>query len=202
MRKTVMKDIHTGRPLARPMPRQRGVTLTETLLVLGLAALLAAVAYRAFGTARADARLQDLSSGTIALVNKVSLVFGGSADYSALTPENLVKAGALPSQFRHEVLNGQTVLRDLFGNEFVVNGAQGSWSFHFTNLTREACTTLAPQLAALAYAIRAGTEAEAANGVVGNRGVEVKAAGGTVNTANLLTGCSEDNRKLAVEIRS
>jgi len=204
----VLESRDPRRVYNRAAHAQRGVTLTETLLVLGVAAILAAAAYRAYSMASNDARTSELSNSTVALVTKVKNVWGTDGDYSALNTspaEKLENSGVLPPQFRK---NG-TKINDIFGNEVTVTGGSASFTVGFTNLSRDTCSTLASSLSGVAYAINVGN-ATATNGALGAGGKPYK--GPTVTTSSGLDsaaladvqGCGVANmadRKLVAEIR-
>jgi len=140
--------------------RQRGVTLTETLLVLAVAAILAAAAYRAYSVANTDSRNNDLSNATLALIGKIKQIWGTDGDYSGLdgnkAGEALFNSGILPSQFRREGTGNATKIRDINGNEVTFHGVEGAFTIGFTNLSKEACTLLASSLASTANSIHVG----------------------------------------------
>lgn len=190
--------------------RQRGVTLTETLLVLALAAVLAAAAYRAYATASNDTKTSELGNGTMALIGKVKQVWGADGNYTTLTPETLDRSGVLPAQFRSN-RNGSTPaseIRDVFGNAMSIHGEAGSFTVGFDNLSRDTCSTLATTLASMAYRIQVGSGARAANGAIANggkayKGPTVTSASG-LDTGALVEACDDvtpANRLIVAEIR-
>ncbi|TCT10727.1 hypothetical protein EDC22_105227 [Tepidamorphus gemmatus] len=184
--------------------RQAGVTLTETLLVLALAAALGAVAYRSYSSAREEARLSDMTTGAIALIGKIGQFYSAAADYSGLTPEILHKAGIVPPQFRTVTdSNGTVELRDPFGNTVDINGTGGSYALAFRRLTQAACSSLATALTSIAHRIAAGASVTAANGVIdtGANGRIYKDETTSADLAGLVDGCSQDSALLAVEVR-
>jgi len=188
---------------------QRGVTLTETLLVLALAATLAAAAYRAYSTASSDAKTSELGNGTVALIGKIKQVWGATGDYSTLTPANLEQSGILPTQFRTN-RSGTTLateVRDTFGNEITITGGAGAFTLGFNQLSADTCTTLAATLASQAFRIQAGSGATAADGAASGgadyKGPDVTATSG-LDVAALAQACGDANtanRILVAEIR-
>lgn len=201
----------TSRPVApaadamrRPLRRQAGVTLTETLLVLALAAALGAVAYRSYSSAREESRLSDMTTGTIAMIGKIGQFYSASADYSGLTPEILHKAGILPSQFRTVADSNNVIeLRDPFGNAVAINGTGGSYAFAFQNLTSAACSSLATALTSIAHRIAAGASVTVSDGTLnaGANGKFYKDESTSGDLSGLVDGCSQDGALLAFEVR-
>jgi len=189
--------------------QQRGVTLTETLLVLALAATLAAAAYRAYSTASNDAKTSELGNGTITLIGKIKQVWGAAGDYASLDPANLERSGILPTQFRTN-RNGSTLaseVRDTFGNEITITGGVGAFTLGFNNLSSDTCTTLAATLASQAFRIQAGSGATAATGAATGgkqyKGPDVTTQSG-LDVAALTEACGDSeavNRILVAEIR-
>jgi len=178
---------------------QRGITLTETLLVLAVAAALAVAAYAAYSVARNDSRLSELASGTVTMVEMIKQVWSLSGDYSEVTAENISKAGILPKPYKFD---GNDI-QDPFGNTVTINGSTTSFAFAFRNLSNENCSKLAPTLASFAYQITVGTDARATQGrVTGN--LPYKNSAGEIATHHLITACGNSNasqRNIAVEIR-
>ena len=178
---------------------QRGITLTETLLVLAVAAALAVAAYAAYSVARNDGTLSDLSSGTVTMVEKIRQVWSLSGDYSSVTAVNLSKAGVLPKPFKFDGDN----IQDPFGNNLVINGATTSFAFSFRNLSSENCSKLAPTLASFGYQITVGGDAQASQGRASGASL-YKSSAGEINTGALINACGADSasqRNIAVEIR-
>lgn len=183
--------------------RQAGVTLTETLLVLALAALLAGVAYQVYGNARDEARLSDMTMATLSLVSKIEQLYGTSSDFEGLDAELLAKSGQLPPQFRVVETQDETELRDLFGNTFTITGTSGSYAFQFSKLNRDTCSSLATSVAAVAHRLAVGSTVRAEDGVIdlGSTGHLFKDSNSDRSMSNLVEGCSQDSPSLAAEIR-
>ncbi|WP_027015215.1 type 4 pilus major pilin [Comamonas composti] len=190
---------------------QRGVTLTETLLVLALAAVMAAGAYRAYASASNDAKTSELGNGTVALIGKIKQVWGTDGNYVSLKPETLDRAGILPAQFRtnRDGSNPATEIRDTFGNTISVYGQSGSFTLGFENLSRDTCSTLATTLASLAFRIHVGAGARNSDGSIapsGGRaykGPTVTAISG-LDTEALVMACDDAtpaNRLIVAEVR-
>lgn len=195
---------------------QRGVTLTETLLVLALASVLAAAAYRAYASASNDAKLSDMSNGTLSLIGKIKQVWGSAGNYENLTPTTLNRSGILPSQFKFAPgggSGGNDQVWDTFGNEVLISGTRGSFALVFGYLSKDNCSSLAPTLASIAYRINVGEGATASNGKISGgklyKGPEVSTANNAdlgnnndLDTDALVTACSgSGNRVIALEIR-
>jgi len=198
--------------------RQRGVTLTETLLVLGVAAILAAAAYRAYAVANNDARNNDMSNGSLALVGKIKQVWGTDGNYSGLdgndAPDALFNSGILPAQFRREGKGSSAKIKDLHGYDVTFNGIEGAFAIGFTNLSKEACVLLASSLSGVAHSVYVGRARATTNSSSGTisisggkeyKGPNIDTDSGLDNTALSDTaGCgvsSAANRKLVALIR-
>jgi len=195
---------------------QRGVTLTETLLVLAVAAILAAAAYRAYAVANADARSNDLNNAAISLIGKVKQVWGTDSDYSGIdgnkAADALFNSGVLPAAFRREGTGTSARIKDPFGYDVTFHGVPGAFSIGFTNLTKDACSTLAGALVGVAHTIYVGrATASAQSGSISiSGGKEYKGPNITTNSGldgtalADIAGCGVSapaNRKLVAIIR-
>jgi len=211
-----MKKMLKQKSAATAVALQRGVTLTETLLVLAVAAILAAAAYRAYAVANNDARTNDLSNATIALVGKIKQVWGTDSDYSGLdgnkAADALHNSGVLPSAFRREGTGTSARIKDSFGYDVTFHGTPGAFSVGFTNLSKEACSVLAGALVGVAHTIYVGRATATTNngritisGGKEYKGPNIATDSGLDGTAlSDIAGCGVSapaNRKLVAIIR-
>lgn len=180
-------------PLRR---KQLGLTLTEALLTLAIGAAAATVAYGYYKNARADVGVDDLATSTVRLVTDVQGIFGTTGGYASLTVANINTAGLVPASWRFDGTN----LIDNRGNTVVVTAAAGSFALTFDNLSAAECTKAAAKLEGVATALNVGTSATSAAGVVSG-GSAFKTVAGVVSNSNLVTGCGQASRKLAVQAR-
>lgn len=182
---------HSTVPLRR---RQRGLTITEAILTLGIASAVATGAYGIYKVARADVTADDLARGTVRMLADTQNIFGTNGGYAVVTPANINSTGLVPPGWRWD---GANVL-DNRGSIVTINGAAGSFAFVFTDLSASDCAKAATKMESMATSIRVGATAAAAAGVISGGSV-YKAADGTISAANLATGCGQANRKIAVQ---
>jgi prepilin-type N-terminal cleavage/methylation domain-containing protein len=82
------------------LKKQSGMTLTESLLVLGVGALVAVLAYGGYKMATENVKSGSQINGTIQLVGSIKRVFGPGSTYTPVTLANVVNANIVPSDFR------------------------------------------------------------------------------------------------------
>lgn len=176
--------------------KQRGLTLGESLLVLGVAAALSVSAYGGYKFATSDVAAGDMGRGAVTLASQIKRTIGSTGSYASITAATIRDAGLIPSGWKHD----GTDLRDNYGNVVTISGAAGSFSMVFQDLATADCSKIIPQVEGVAYKINVGTAATATTGVISGGNV-YKAADGTLTGANLATGCAEATRKIAMEVR-
>lgn len=183
--------------------KQKGITLTETLLTLSVAAVVSVIGYQGYKVANADISVSDQTGATVTMIGKIKQVFGASGSYAVLntTPGlQLANAGLLPEQFKYDA--DEDEILDVFGNTMGITGANRSFTVLLSDLTRESCAKIASGLSTIAYKITVGTDADHASGVVAGATVyKDPAGGGTLSSTALASGCGATNSKVAVEIR-
>lgn len=176
--------------------KQLGLTITEALLTLGIASAVATGAYGVYKTARADVDVDELASSTVKLVSDVQNIFGTTGGYASVTAPNVSTAGLVPAGWRYTGGN----LIDNRGNVVTLTAGAGSFALTFTNLTASDCTKAAAKLEGISVAINVGSAATSAAGVVSG-GSAFKTTAGVVNNANLVAGCGQDGRRIALQVR-
>ncbi|MCK6421777.1 MAG: hypothetical protein L6Q73_12860 [Aquabacterium sp.] len=187
------KLLNTTKQDAKRLARkQAGLTLGESLLVLGVAALIAVGAYGAFKFANSDVAANDLGRGAVTMVSQVKRI-NTSTGYASVTSSTV--KDIVPGGWKHD---GTDVL-DNYGNKVDINGATGSFAMAFNNLTAADCQKVVSQVEGVAYIVQIGAAAGAAAGKAAG-GTTYKAADGTLNAVAVSSGCAEASRKIAIEI--
>lgn len=80
--------------------KQAGMTLTESLLVLGVAAMVAVLAYGGYKMATSSVSTSSQVNGTIQLVGGIKRIFGTGADYSTVNVANVINSQIVPADFK------------------------------------------------------------------------------------------------------
>lgn len=175
---------------------QRGVTITEAMLAIGISALMIASVLGVYKVTRADVGVDELAGSTVKLVADIQSVFGATGGYAPVNAANISGAGLVPPGWRYDGAN----LKDNRGNTVVVTSAAGSFALVFGELAASDCSKAAVRLEGIATSIRVGTTADSAAGVISGGSV-FKDTTGAISGANLATGCGQDSRKIAVQAR-
>lgn len=179
------------------MHRQAGMTLTESLLVLGIAAAVAVTAYAGYKMATSDVSASDLSNGNVAMVSKIKQVWGVAGDYSTVTAEGLIKAGVLPKSFKFNSTDSS--ITDNYGNAVTVSGAANKFAVLLGGpYDKDVCTKVASGLTGIAYSVYVGSDATISAGAAS--GTNNYKVGAAIDQSKLLAGCAAD-AKIAYEVR-
>jgi len=195
MSRMIAKGVN-GIATKRRFNKQQGLTLGESLLVLGVSALIAVSAYGAFRFANSDVAANDMGRGAVTLASQIKRTLGAAGSYSSVTATSIKDAGLVPSGWKHD----GTDLRDNYGNVVAINGATSSFALAFQDMSAADCAKVISQFEGVAYKLNVGTAAGAAAGVISGGSV-YKAADGTLTGATIASGCAEAGRKIAMEVR-
>lgn len=88
------------RTLLKKKFRQAGMTLTESLLVLGVGAAVAVLAYGGYKMAIGQTNASSQVRGITQLVAGIQRVFGVSGNFSTVTAANVVNSRIVPTDLR------------------------------------------------------------------------------------------------------
>lgn len=159
---------------------QAGMTLTESLLVLSVGALVAVLAYGGYKMATDDVKSQSQAKATVQLVGKIKQTFGTAPNYNDVTVNNVVNARLVPADFKTTAT--PTIVNAWGGNvtPAVVTGNTAQFQLTITSVPSDGCVEFLSGISSAALSLTMGTGASNA----------VKAAGGQFNTANAATQCN------------
>lgn len=163
--------------------------------MLAVSSSVLVAAYGAYKYARSDVGANNLAQGAVQLSAQTQSVFGTNGGYASVTSANINSAGLVPSGWRWDGTN----ILDGSGNTVTLSGAAGSFSIVLQNMSSSECAKAATQMEGASYSIRIGTSATAAAGVISGGNV-YKSTAGVISAANLVTGCGEATRKVAIEV--
>ena len=176
------------------LKRQAGMTLTESLLVLSVGALVAVLAYGGYRMATSDVKVQSQTKGVVQLVGKIKQVFSSATDYSGVTLTNVINSRIVPTDFK---VNGTTSIDNAWGGNItpaVGNQAGGtpltSFKLTISNIPSEGCVDFLSGIASSANSLwmngtTAGTH-------------DVKPAGGVFNAGTAATQCANGGTAILV----
>lgn len=80
--------------------RQAGMTLTESLLVLAVGALVAVLAYGGYQMATSTVGASSQIKGTVQMIAGLKRIYGSAGNYSGITTTVAVSSGVVPTDFR------------------------------------------------------------------------------------------------------
>lgn len=88
------------------LKQQRGLTLTESLLVLAVAALVAVLAYGGYKMANANVKSMSSVNSTVRLLTAIKKTFGSNSDYTGITHTLVAQSGIVPTDFASNSATG------------------------------------------------------------------------------------------------
>lgn len=130
---------YVGKTVNPNRRRARGMTLIETAMVLGLAALVAAGVMYFFTSANNGQKTNEAVSQLAAIQQATRSMFAGQPTYDGLTAQILAESRQLPNK----MVNG-TALQNSFGGDITIGTANANTNFtvQFSGLPGEACVRM------------------------------------------------------------
>lgn len=138
----------------RMLRNQRGMTLTETLMVLAVSAMVSVLAYGGYRAASGDVETNSMITSTTQLVSNVKKLWGPVSVYDGLDNANVIKAGLVPQDFKVDTTNNK--IYAFWGSEvtIAVDDTDATlFNLKATNVPKEICTTYISGLQGLALKI-------------------------------------------------
>jgi|GEM_PF-1198495 len=191
--------------LSRKRAKQAGLSLIETLLVLGVIALVLIGAYQGYKSATGDIKGSDMTKSAVALSSAVSRLYSAGADYTGLTNTVVTSARVVPASLK---VNGTTITNAWNGAVTVEPGtgttggtiaaADGgtitNFKLVYAGVSSDDCANFAASIANNALAVFVGGVAPATNGV--------KVIGGAFSPALAATACSGATAKTVIVLNN
>lgn len=190
-----MKSMKLGK-MASSIQRQKGLTMIEVLVVLAVLAAVIGAVYGGSRAANSDVAANELGRAATSLVSQIKRTLGSTGSYADVSVTTIGNLGLVPSSWKIVGAN----LNDNFGNAVTINGSAGSFALAFPSLSSADCAKVLPLLSGLAYRATVGDDAAAASGAATGASV-YKAGDGTITPSVLNSGCSAEDRILALEFR-
>lgn len=92
------------------LKQQAGMTLTESLLVLAVGALVAVLAYGGYKMAVGGVNEQAAVDSSARMLSAIKKAFGSSGNYTTdVTTLNLAKSGIVPAEFKTDITGTGTI---------------------------------------------------------------------------------------------
>lgn len=139
----------TGACQATPLrKRQRGLTLMDLILFLGLIALIIAGVLALFSQADTSTRTSELLKGVAGLHANIRSLYNSQSEYAVGSmDETLIKANAVPANW----VKGNS-LQHNYGGTVHVTGNGTSFSITLTHLPNDACIRFLSEQGAASWA--------------------------------------------------
>lgn len=184
---------------------QKGLSLVEIILALGIVGGVAATAVAIAGRADSAAKRNEATTALSEMVSTVKSTFGPSGTFAQVTPQNIIRAGILMSPFKQQ---GTTdVIDSPWGGTLTAAGDTSKFAFVLDKVNdQQTCINLANTVARFATKVHVGAEAVSnATGTVSGGSVYKKNASSALNAGNLAVGCqaatATDGTSIAAEFR-
>ena len=179
--------------------RQRGVSMIEVAVWSVVLGIVTATVLGYFGGVKGGYSAGAMGEKVILLVSEIQKNWARANDYSTVTAEEVNKLSLIKSPMRYD----SSQLYDGAGNTMDLNGSRISFALTIGGssfpLNKDDCATIVSRVETTAVAVRVGTSAAAAAGVIS--GGNLYKSGGDITQLGLTTGCSEPNPKIAAQFR-
>jgi len=135
--------MNTGRNYFKRL-RQRGLTLIEAAMVLGIAALVGAGVMLYFQNASIASKTNEAMRQLANVQQSVRSVYSGQSSYTGLAATDLINTRAVPQS----MVQGGTNLRNAFNGGITLaaantgGGTANSFSVTFSQVPNEACSKM------------------------------------------------------------
>lgn len=172
----------------------RGLSLTETLLVLGVIALVAVIAYQGYGMAVGNVKTSGDARNIVQLVSGITKTFTGTGDYAQVTQANVVNAKLVPTGFRVSQPNNR-IITSFGGNIYITNNGT-QYAIAVTSVPASSCMDMLQALASIAtdlYSMQNPANPDTAPNLFPkpNPNTASKSESSPIfNHANAISGCS------------
>jgi len=162
---------------------KKGFTLTEVLLVLGLAAIIIIIIFMSYPKVRASQQVEAESKNIAAMQAGARSLYSSTANYAGLTNEIAIKANIIPDNMLQNS-DGSTILNAWKGDVTIKSDGNthsgeddSGFYIRYVRLMPEACSKLVTSVAGSFYEINVN-------------GTTVKDSGGQLDIQKTTTACS------------
>lgn len=162
---------------------KKGFTLTEVLLVLGLAAIIIIIIFMSYPKVRASQQVEAEAKNIAAMQAGARSLYSSTANYAGLTNEIAIKANIIPDNMLQNS-DGSTILNAWKGDVTIKSDGNthsgeddSGFYIRYVRLMPEACSKLVTSVAGSFYEINVN-------------GTTVKDSGGPLDIQKTTTACS------------
>lgn len=185
MKSTATKLAHSMKAMGK---KQRGLSLVEIILALGIVGGVAAVAVSYAGRADATSKRNEVTTALSEMVGTIKSTFGPSSSFATVTNQNIIRSGALRSPFKTTAV--ANVIEAPWGGQLVSSGAPATFAFVINGINeRETCIAIANTFARFATKVHVGTAAAATTGEVSGGSAYKASAAAALDPTLLAAGC-------------
>ncbi|WP_198970945.1 hypothetical protein [Xylophilus sp. ASV27] len=179
--------------------RQRGVSMIEVAVWSVILGIVVATVIGLFNVTKSGYTTGAAGEKIILMTSEIQKNWARANDYSTVAAAEVNKLSLIRPPLRFD----GTQLYDWAGNPMDLNGSRVSFALtvggSLAPLNQDDCATVVSRIEPIAIAVRIGTSAAAASGVIS--GGNLYKNGSQITQAGLTTGCSEPNPKIAAQFR-
>lgn len=140
----MLHKLNTRLTRLRARRREKGVTLLELAMYLGIAGIIAAGALASFSSSSNAQKVTDSLNMVGQVQQTVRSIAQGGADYDGITTAMVINSNQLPRKFVRGSGNTATLTNPFNGGTTVaLNASNARFGVIMTGLPRDACTKLA-----------------------------------------------------------
>lgn len=160
--------------------KDRGLSLTETLLVLGVIALVAVIAYAGYNAATGSVKAGGDAQALVQMAGNINKTFATAADYNGVTTANLINAGLVPKAYK---VRGVTNIIHSNGSDIIPGFAPATnstqYAIAYLNVPADQCMEIAQSVASAVQEVFISNSATAPTATT----LQTKPTTGAVKTA-------------------
>ena len=119
-------------------PRLRGLTLTEALLFLGIAAIVIAAVFQAYNSTSNTQRMNQANTQLSTYIAGIKNLYENQTSYAGIAENIIIDAGIAPTA----AIDGPSALEHPWGDPVTIAGAADTFTITFESIPQDACVTI------------------------------------------------------------
>lgn len=176
---------------------QRGLALADLALWVVVGAVIIAGSMMTYNYLKGSVSAGDMGEKTALMASDIQKNWNSAGTYASVAPVEVNKLSLIRNPMKFDGTN----LVDAWGNTMTLNGGVASFALTIGGSTvplqQDDCATLVGRISQMATAVRIGSDAAAAGGVI--TGGNLYKSGATITQASLTDGCSAANPIIAAQ---